>query len=122
MDDLISRIDGVLDEPDDEGTDDWQYPWTDSMRWAPPDTELPSGVWDDQPDEPLDSGWDYHPDTQVHVIPVEQVSEWERCLDTLPTVEREDISWFVVCHAHKTVGEREVTCGCGNPSGQGYSR
>lgn len=50
MDDLISRIDAVLDEPDDEGTDDWQYPWTDSMRWAPPGVELPEGCWEDEPE------------------------------------------------------------------------
>ncbi|CPS25488.1 Uncharacterised protein [Mycobacteroides abscessus subsp. abscessus] len=122
MDELISRIDAVLDEPDDEGTDDWQYPWTDSMRWAPTDTELPSGVWDDQPEGELDSGWDYHPDTQVHVIPVQQVAEWLRCLETMPRVEREDVQWFVVCHRHKTVGEREVSCGCGNPSIPSISR
>ncbi|CPW83091.1 hypothetical protein [Mycobacteroides abscessus] len=122
MDELISRIDAVLDEPDDEGTDDWAYPWVDAMRWAPPEVALPSGVWEDEPDRALDSGWEYHPDTQVHVIPVEQVSEWERCLETMPRVEREDIAWYVVCHRHKVAGEREVSCGCGNPSGQGDSR
>ncbi|WP_272865517.1 hypothetical protein [Mycobacteroides abscessus] len=31
--DLISRIDAVLD--DDESLDDWSYGWSDSMRWAP---------------------------------------------------------------------------------------
>lgn len=96
MDDLIARIDGVLDE--DESLDDWAYPWTDAMRWAPEHVELPEGCWDDQADEPLDSGWDYHPDTQVHAIPVEQATEWEWCLASLPPVEREDIQWYVVCH------------------------
>lgn len=118
MDELIGRIDAVLDEPDDddESLDDWSYPWSDAMRWAPPETELPEGVWDDQPDRVLDSGWDYHPDTQVHVIPVEQVDEWERWLGTMPRVEREDISWYVVCFQCMTAGERDVPCGCGNPS------
>lgn len=110
MDDLIGRIDDLLD---DEDADD--IPWVDAWHWAPREVELPSGVWDEQPDEPLDSGWDYHPDAQIHVIPVEQVDEWTRCLASMPRVEREDISWFVVCHAHKTVGERDVPCGCGNP-------
>ncbi|MBN7524307.1 hypothetical protein I3U46_08310 [Mycobacteroides abscessus subsp. massiliense] len=116
MDELISRIDAVLDEPDDEGTDDWAYPWVDAMRWAPPEVALPSGVWEDEPDRALDGGWDYHPDTQVHAIPVEQVDEWVRCLETLPRVERGDVQWYVVCFRCMAVGEREATCGCGNPN------
>lgn len=120
MDELISRIDSVLD--DDESLDDWAYPWTDSMRWAPPETELPSGCWEDQPDSPLDGGWDYYPDTQIHVIPVEQVAEWTRCLEAIPVVERDDIDWYVVCHEHKVVGERSVTCDCGNPRSARDSR
>lgn len=120
MDEVISRIDDLLD--DDEPLDDWAYPWTDSMRWAPPEVELPCGVWEDQADEPLDSGWDYSPPTQIHVIPVEQVGEWRACLDTLPVAERGDVSWYVVCFGCMTAGDREVTCGCGNPSPQGDSR
>ncbi|SIG37980.1 Uncharacterised protein [Mycobacteroides abscessus subsp. abscessus] len=122
MDELISRIDSVLDGEDDESLDDWAYSWTDSMRWAPEGVELPEGCWEDEPDRALDSGWEYHPDCQIHVIPAHQVAEWVRCLETMPRVEREDVQWFVVCHRHKTVGEREVTCDCGNPSGQGDSR
>ncbi|MBF9327949.1 MULTISPECIES: hypothetical protein [Mycobacteroides] len=122
MDDLIGRIDSVLDGEDDESLDDWAYPWTDSMRWAPEGVELPEGVWEDEPESELDGGWDYHPDTQVHVIPIEQVDEWERCLDTLSPAERGDIDWYVVCFGCMAVGERSVSCGCGNPSGQGYSR
>lgn len=123
MDDLIARIDGVLDEPDDEPLDDWQYPWVDSMRWAPAEVELPSGVWEDEePDSPLDSGWDYQPDAQIHAIPTEQVAEWERCLGTMPVVECGDVQWYVVCHEHKVAGERGVPCGCGNPSSTGDSR
>lgn len=115
MDELISRIDQVLD--DDEALDDWQYPWVDSMRWAPPEgVELPSGVWDDQPEGELDGGWDYYPDTQVHAIPVEQVAEWTRLLATLPPAERDDIDWYVVCFQCMKAGERTVDCGCGNPS------
>lgn len=122
MDELISRIDSVLDGEDDEPLDDWQYPWVDAMRWAPPEVALPSGVWEDEPDRALDSGWEYHPDTQVHVIPVEQVSEWVKCLETMPRVEREDVGWYVVCHRHKLAGERDVPCGCGNPSSPTISR
>lgn len=112
MDDLIGRIDDLLDE----------IPWNDAWRWAPPEVELPEGVWEDQPDAELDGGWDYHPDCQIHAIPVEQVSEWLACLDTMPTVERDDIDWYVVCHEHKVVGEREVDCECGNPSSERDSR
>lgn len=119
-DDLVARIDELVD--DDESLDDWAYPWTDAMRWAPPEVELPEGVWDDQPDAELDSGWDYHPPAQIHVIPAEQVSEWERCLETLPVAERGDIAWYVVCFQCLASGERSVTCGCGNPSPQGDSR
>ncbi|MBN7314732.1 hypothetical protein [Mycobacteroides abscessus] len=122
MDDLISRIDELVDEPDDESLDDWAYPWTDSMRWAPEHVELPSGTWDDQPDAELDGGWDYHPDAQIHVIPAHQVAEWLACLDTLPVVERDDIAWYVVCFQCMSAGERSVDCGCSNPSPQGDSR
>lgn len=118
MDDLISRMDQVLDEPDDEPLDDWQYPWSDAWHWAPPEVELPSGVWDDQADAELDGGWDYYPPTEIHVIPVEQVAEWMACLETLPVAERGDIQWYVVCFQCRAVGEREVDCGCGNPSPQ----
>ncbi|MBN7314766.1 hypothetical protein [Mycobacteroides abscessus] len=121
MDELISRIDQVLDG-DDESLDDWACPWVDAMRWAPEGVELPEGVWDDQPDEPLEGGWDYYPDTQIHAIPAHQVAEWTAWLDTLQVVERDDIDWYVVCFTCMSVGEREVTCGCGNPSSQGDSR
>lgn len=121
MDDLIGRIDGLLDD-DDEFHDDWQYPWSDAWHWAPPEVGLPSGVWEDQPDRELDCGWDYHPDTQIHAVPVEQVSEWMAWLDTMPLVEREDIDWYVVCFVHKVAGERQVTCECGNPSSETDSR
>ncbi|AMT72188.1 MULTISPECIES: hypothetical protein [Mycobacteroides] len=119
-DDLVARIDELVD--DDESLDDWSYGWSDSWRWAPEHVELPEGVWEDQPDAELDSGWDYSPPTQIHVIPVEQVGEWIACLDTMPTVEREDVQWYVVCFVHKVAGERQVSCGCGNPSAQDDSR
>ncbi|MBE5451202.1 Uncharacterised protein [Mycobacteroides abscessus subsp. abscessus] len=118
MDDLIGRIDDLLD--DDDEPDD--IPWSDAWRWAPPETELPEGVWEDQPDAELDCGWDYYPDTQIHVIPVEQVGEWARCLATLPVAEREDIQWFVVCFQCMSVGERSVDCSCSNPSNTSTSR
>lgn len=110
-DELISRIEDLLD--DDEPLDDWQYPWSDSMRWAPAGVELPSGCWDDQAEEELDSGWDYYPPAEIHVIPAHQVDEWLACLDTMPPAERGDIDWYVVCHEHKVAGEREVDCRCG---------
>lgn len=115
MDELISRIDSLLDDDDDdddESLDDWQYPWVDAMRCAPEGVELPEGVWDDQPDEPLDGGWDYYPDTQIHAIPAHQVAEWLACLGTLGEAERGDIAWYVVCFRCGTVGERSVDCGC----------
>ncbi|SII09225.1 Uncharacterised protein [Mycobacteroides abscessus subsp. abscessus] len=112
MDDLIGRIDSVLD---DESLDD-DVPWVDAWHWAPPEVALPEGVWEDEPDSPLDLGWDYHPDAQIHAIPAHQVSEWTRWLGTMPVAEREDVAWFVVCFQCMTAGEREVSCGCGNPS------
>lgn len=124
MDDLIGRIDAVLDEPDDddESLDAWQYPWSDAWRWAPEGVEVPEGVWEDQADRELDSGWDYYPDTQIHAIPVEQVPEWVACLDTMPPAERGDVLWYVVCFTCMTAGERTVSCGCGNPSRTRESR
>lgn len=113
MDDLIGRIDGLLDEEDD-------YPWSDSWRsWGSAPWDL--GESDD--DRELDSGWDDGWDgSQIHMIPVEQVSEWLRCLETMPVAERGDVDWYVVCHRHKVTGEREVSCGCGNPSEGPISR
>ncbi|MDO3019340.1 hypothetical protein P5V65_08860 [Mycobacteroides abscessus subsp. abscessus] len=113
MDELIGRIDDLLDEEVDD------IPWTDSWRsWGS------TAPWDlgESDDEPLDGGWDYHPPTQIHAIPAHQVSEWLACLETLPTVERDDIDWYVVCHAHKVAGERDAPCGCGNPSSPSVSR
>lgn len=110
MDELISRIDSVLD--DDESLDDWAYPWVDSMRWAPPEVELPEGTWEDRPEEELDSGWDYYPPTEIHVIPASQVSEWTAWLETMPPAERDDVAWYVVCFGCMTAGERSVDCEC----------
>lgn len=120
MDELISRIDELVD--DDEPLDDWQYLWSDAMRWAPEGVELPEGVWDDQAEGELDGGWDYHPPAEIHVIPVEQVGEWVACLETLPVAEREDVAWYVVCFGCMTAGERSVDCGCGNPRSASISR
>ncbi|SKH29443.1 Uncharacterised protein [Mycobacteroides abscessus subsp. massiliense] len=115
MDELISRIDGLLDEVDD-------IPWVDSMRWAPAGVELPEGVWDDQPEGELDSGWDYHSPAQIHVIPSDQVDDWIACLDTMPVAERDDVAWYVVCFQCMKAGERTVDCGCRNPSSEKNSR
>ncbi|WP_100514882.1 hypothetical protein [Mycobacteroides abscessus] len=112
MDELMARIDAVLD--DDESLDDWAYPWSDAMRWAPGDAGM-FGVEEDQAEGELDCGWEWHPDPQIHVIPVEQVGEWTRWLGTLGHAEREDVAWYVVCFTCMTAGERSVTCECGNP-------
>lgn len=40
--DLISRIDGLLDDSDQESLDDWAYLWSNTMRWAPCDA---GDVW-----------------------------------------------------------------------------
>lgn len=108
-DHLIARIDAVLDDGDDDSLDDWAYPWTDAMRWAPEGVEL---VEDDRHDAELDGGWDWQPDPQVHVIPAEQVAEWTAWLETLSEGERGEIAWYVVCFRCSAVGERSVTCGC----------
>lgn len=114
MDELISRIDDLLDGETDD------IPWTDSWRsWG---STAPWDLGESDDDEPLDGGWDYHPDTQIHVIPSDQVAEWTRCLDTLPPAERGDIDWYVVCFTCMTAGDREVACDCANPSSQGDSR
>ncbi|SKY36982.1 Uncharacterised protein [Mycobacteroides abscessus subsp. abscessus] len=114
MGDLIGRIDDLLDDGDDD------IPWSDSWRsWG---STAPWDLGDSDDDGPLDGGWDYYPDTQIHVIPVEQVGEWTRWLNAMPRVEREDVQWYVVCFTHKVAGERSVDCGCGNPSSTGDSR
>lgn len=112
MDELIGRIDSVLDGDDDEPLDDWQYGWSDAMRWAPGDAGT-YGVEEDQPDSELDCGWDWHLDAQIHAIPAEQVGEWVACLETLAEAERGEIAWYVVCFHCGAVGERSVDCGCG---------
>lgn len=107
MDELIGRIDLVLD---DEPLDDWQYGWSDAMRWAPGDAGT-YGV-EDQPDGELDCGWDWHLDAQIHAIPAEQVPEWTRWLETLTETGRGEIAWYVVCFRCGAVGERSVDCEC----------
>lgn len=109
-DHLIARIDAVLDDGDDDSLDDWAYPWSDAMRWAPGDAGT-YGVEQIQSDAELDSGWDWQPDPQIHVIPAEQVAEWTAWLGTLGEAERGEISWYVVCFRCGTAGERSVTCG-----------
>lgn len=114
MDELIGRIDDLLDEEVDD------IPWTDSWRsWG---STAPWDLGESDDDEPLDSGWDYSPPTQIHVIPSDQVGEWMACLETLPPAERDDVLWYVVCHEHKVAGERDVPCDCGNPRSTGDSR
>lgn len=114
MDELIGRIDDLLDEEVDD------IPWTDSWRsWG---STAPWDLGESDDDEPLDGGWDCHPDAQIHAIPSDQVDEWIACLATLPPAERGDIDWYVVCFTCGLAGERSVTCGCGNPSSTSISR
>ncbi|SKU65039.1 Uncharacterised protein [Mycobacteroides abscessus subsp. massiliense] len=102
--DIIERIDEVLS--------------VDSMSWSPvPEDEkkrILAGEQDERPREWVN--------LQIHAIPVEQVSEWRGWWDGLSEADQADTPWYIVCHTHKVVGERSVTCGCGNPSGQGDSR
>ncbi|WP_207563040.1 hypothetical protein [Mycobacteroides abscessus] len=97
-DDIIARIDEVLS--------------VDSMSWSPvPEDEqkrILAGEQDERPREWVN--------LQIHAIPVEQVSEWTAWWDGLSESDQEATPWYIVCHTHKVVGERSVTCGCGNPS------
>ncbi|SLH96772.1 Uncharacterised protein [Mycobacteroides abscessus subsp. abscessus] len=102
-DDIIARIDELLSAP---------YAGFDAMSWSPVSesevAKILAGEQEETP-HPLPVG-------QVHVIPVDQVDEWMDWWDGLSESDQADTPWFVVCHAHKTVGERDVPCGCGNPS------
>lgn len=104
-DDIIARIDEVLSASA-------PYAGFDAMEWSPvPEDEkkrILAGEQEETP-HPLPVG-------QVHVIPVDQVDEWMDWWDGLSESDRHDTPWYVVCHRHKVAGEREVSCGCGNPS------
>ncbi|UEA22804.1 hypothetical protein LK464_15070 [Mycobacteroides abscessus subsp. abscessus] len=96
-DDIVARIDELLS--------------MDSMAWSPMSesevARILAGEQDERP-RPLPVG-------QIHMIPVEQVDEWTDWWDGLSESDRHDTPWYVMCHRHKTVGERDVPCGCGNP-------
>lgn len=102
--DIIERIDEVLS--------------TDSMEWSP--------VGEDEKKRILAGRQDERPRSlpvgQIHAIPVEQVAEWTTWWDRLSEAYQADTPWYVVCHEHKTAGERDVPCGCGNPSNTRDSR
>lgn len=102
--DIIERIDELLS--------------MDAMSWSPMSesevARILAGEQEERP-RPLPVG-------QVHVIPVEQLRQWTTWWDGLSDSDRHDTPWYVVCHRHKTVGERDVPCGCGNPSSTGDSR
>lgn len=108
-DDIIARIDALLSAP---------YAGFDAMSWSPMSesevARILAGEQEERP-RPLPVG-------QIHVIPVHQVSEWTAWWDGLSESDQADTPWYVVCHRHKVAGEREVSCGCGNPSVQGDSR
>lgn len=97
-DDIITRIDELLSP--------------DAMSWSPmSESEVARilvGEQDERP-RPLPVG-------QIHVISVEQVRQWTTWWDGLSESDQADTPWYVVCHRHKVAGEREVSCGCGNPS------
>ncbi|SKG09955.1 hypothetical protein [Mycobacteroides abscessus] len=116
-DDLLSRIDSLLDDEEIDGLGDWAYGWTDAMRWTPMEATQSEAVWEEPDDDPLDSGWDHHPDSQIHVIPAEHVAEWTAWLTNMPSAERGDISWYVVCFTCGMAGERSVSCGCTRDGG-----
>ncbi|SKX74580.1 Uncharacterised protein [Mycobacteroides abscessus subsp. abscessus] len=102
--DIIERIDELLS--------------MDSMDWSPlSESEVARILAGEQEETPRPM-----PVGQIHVISVEQVRQWTTWWDRLSEPDRHDTPWYVVCHAHKVAGERSVTCGCGNPSGQGDSR
>ncbi|QSM95673.1 hypothetical protein I3U40_07975 [Mycobacteroides abscessus subsp. abscessus] len=102
--DIIARIDALLS--------------MDTMTWSPvPESEKARILAGEQGEDPRPL-----PAGQIHVISVEQVDDWTDWWDGLSETDRHDTPWYVVCHAHKTVGERSVTCGCGNPSSTGDSR
>lgn len=108
-DDIVARIDELL--MSDEL-------WPDAMDWSPMSGAEKARILAGEQDERPRS----LPVGQIHAIPVEQVVEWTAWWDGLSESDRHDTPWYVVCHRHKVAGEREVSCGCGNPSGQGDSR
>ncbi|MBN7310354.1 hypothetical protein [Mycobacteroides abscessus] len=102
--DLITRIDELLS--------------MDAMVWSPlSESEVARILAGEQGERPRPL-----PVGQIHVISVEQVRQWTDWWDGLSEPDQADISWYVVCHRHKLAGEREVSCGCGNPSEGPISR
>lgn len=102
-DDIIARIDELLSAP---------YAGLDAMSWSPvSESEKARILAGEQGERPRE--WVHQ---QIHAIPVHQVSEWTTWWDGLSESDRHDTPWYVVCHRHKVAGERDVPCGCGNPS------
>lgn len=103
-DDIITRIDELLSP--------------DAMSWSPmSESEVVRILAGEQGERPRSL-----PVGQIHAIPVEDVPEWTTWWDGLSDSDRHDTPWYVVCHRHKVAGEREVSCGCGNPRRDGDSR
>lgn len=106
-DDIVARIDELLDEP-----------WPDAMDWSPmSESEKAKILAGEQGPRPT-----VLPNNQIHAVPIADVPAWRTWWDRLSEADQEATAWYVVCHRHKVAGERDVPCGCGNPSGQGDSR
>lgn len=102
--DIIERIDELLS--------------MDAMSWSPmSESEVARILAGEQGERPRSL-----PAGQIHAIPVHQVSEWMDWWDRLSESDQEATAWYVVCHMHKTAGERSVDCGCGNTSRSNISR
>lgn len=102
--DIIMRIDDLLS--------------ADAMSWSPVgEDEAARILAGEQAETP--KPW---VSRQIHALPVSDAPAWRTWWDRLSEDEQEEVPWYVVCFGCMAVGEREVTCGCGNPSGQGDSR
>ncbi|SLF09618.1 Uncharacterised protein [Mycobacteroides abscessus subsp. massiliense] len=96
--DLIARIDELLS--------------MDAMNWSPMSESEKARILAGEQDE-RPRPWIHQ---QIHAIPVGHLFEWMDWWDRLSESDQEATAWYVVCHRHKVAGERDVPCGCGNPS------
>lgn len=94
--DIIARIDEVLS--------------MDSMSWSPLSEIEVARILAGVRDEPR-----ILPGRHIHAVPVGDVPAWRDWWDGLSGDDQADTPWYVVCFQCGAVGEREVTCGCGNP-------
>lgn len=102
--DIIARIDEMLS--------------ADAMSWSPmSESEVTRILAGEQAEAPRP--WIHQ---QIHALPVGDVPAWRTWWDGLSESDQNDTPWYVVCHEHKVAGERDVPCGCGNPSRDNISR